>query len=74
MLSKKVKDVVEASGPLGLCDACIARELGASRDGVRKVTEPFSLTKDFTRYPSNCPRCGRQGMVIRQAIEIHPTG
>lgn len=66
MLSRQIKDLLDARAPFGLCDPCIAAKLGV-KPGTRlqTITEAFGITNDFTRHPGHCPECGKQDWVIK---------
>jgi hypothetical protein len=59
--------------PRGVCDRCLARDLGRSLPMVRTTTGTLGLTKGYGRCPANCPECGKQGHVIR-SCEVNGPG
>lgn len=56
-IPERVYGFIRQQTPAPICDDCVAKSTGATRENVNPLTQALGLTSDFTKVRGTCSVC-----------------
>ena len=64
-IPERVYGYLRESTPSPICDDCVAKATGATRENVNPLTQALGLTSDFAKARGSCSVCHGSKLVTR---------